>query len=277
MKMLCELTGMTRQNYYKRRSVHERLSVDERLVLELVARERWRQPKLGGRKLLGLIESDLRSAGVALGRDRFFALLKREDLLIACKNTGIRTTNSRHRFRVYENLAKDLALVKPHQLWVSDITYIRTLEGFMYLCLVMDAFSRTIVGWDCSDSLEMEGALRALGMALKQLPRNAQVMHHSDRGVQYCCGPYVQRLRQVGVTISMTQVNHCYENSKAERLNGTLKREYGLGETFAYKALVRPTAKEAVTLYNHHRPHAALGYRMPMQVHGASAQKAVAA
>lgn len=258
---------MTRQNYYKQRSVRERLSVDERLVLELIRRERARQPRLGGRKLLHVLSGDLRSASVSIGRDRFFTLLRRHDLLVRRRRRGVRTTDSRHGFRFYPNLAQSLALTGPHQLLVSDITYIRTLEGFMYLCLVMDAFSRAIVGYDCSDSLEMEGALRALSWALKQLPSTAEAMHHSDRGVQYCCGAYVQRLREAGVTISMTESNHCYENSQAERLNGTLKQEYSLGATFVSKRLVGPAVREAVTLYNHHRPHQALGYRLPMQVH----------
>lgn len=268
--LLCQLAGMTRQNYYKQRSERERLSVDHRLVLDLVRRERDRQPKLGGRKLLHMVGPELRSAGVPIGRDRFFGLLKQHDLLVPRRRRGARTTDSRHGFAVYPNLAKELSPTAPHQLLVADLTYLRTHEGFMYLCLVMDAFSRTIVGYDSSDSLEMQGALRALSRALKQLPSAAQTMHHSDRGIQYCCGAYIQRLKRAGLTISMTETNHCYENSKAERLNGILKQEYGLGATFVRKSLVRPAVAEAVMLYNHYRPHQSLGYRLPMQVHEAS-------
>ena len=267
--LLCQLSGMTRQNYYKQRSVRERLSVDQRLVLELVHRVRARQTRLGGRKLLHMVGPELRSAGVPIGRDRFFALLKQQNLLVPRRCRGARTTDSRHRFAVYPNLAKDLSPTVPHQLLVADLTYIRTNEGFMYLCLVMDAFSRAIVGYDSSDSLEMQGALRALSRALKQLPAESQTMHHSDRGIQYCCGAYIHRLSRAGLTISMTEANHCYENSQAERLNGILKQEYGLGVTFISKLLVGPAVAEAVMLYNHHRPHQALGYRLPMQVHEA--------
>jgi transposase InsO family protein len=270
--MLCRLAGMTRQNYYKQRSRREQWSVDERLVLELIQRERCRQPRLGGRKLMRLIGGDMNAAGVSLGRDRFFMLLRHNDLFIQSKRRVARTTDSRHGFGVYPNLARSLELSGPHQLWVSDITYIRTLEGFLYLCLVMDAFSRAIVGWDCSDSLEMEGALRALSIALKQLPSESRIMHHSDRGAQYCCGAYIERLMEAGAAISMTEANHCYENSQAERLNGTLKREYGLGGTLGSKALAKSVASEAVVLYNHHRPHQALDYRMPMQVHQGSCE-----
>lgn len=265
--MLCQAAGMTRQNYYKQRSVRLRAFVDEQLMLELIRRERSRQPHLGGRKLLHLLAPELESAGAGIGRDRFFALLKQHDLLIKRCRRAARTTQSGHGFAVYPNLARDLTLTMPHQLLVSDITYVRTVEGFMYLCLVMDAFSRMIVGYDCSDSLEMEGALRALSMALKQLPVDHGAMHHSDRGIQYCCRAYVHRLCEANMRISMTEANHCYENSQAERLNGTLKREYGLGGTFAAKAQVLPQVRQAVMLYNHHRPHQALAYAMPAQVH----------
>jgi putative transposase len=265
--VLCGVSGMTRQNYYKQRIARERVLVDESLMMELIRRERSRHPRIGGRKLLFLIQPDLESAGVSMGRDRFFELLRGQDLLIERRRRVARTTNSLHGFRVYPNQAKELELSSPHQLWVSDITYIRTLEGFMFLSLVMDAFSRSIVGYDCSDSLEMEGALRALSMALRQLPQGSQTMHHSDRGCQYCCHAYIGKLIEHGIAISMTQENHCYENSQAERLNGILKQEYGLGETFARKSDVKAAAQESVTLYNHYRPHGSLKNQTPMAVH----------
>jgi transposase InsO family protein len=267
VSLLCGVAGMTRQNYYKQRLLREREAVDEALILELIRQERSRQPKIGGRKLLHLLKADLKSAGVEIGRDRFFALLERHDLLIRRKARGVVTTWSWHGFGVYPNLAKSLVLAAPHELWVSDITYIRTLEGFMFLSLVMDAFSRTIVGYDSSDSLEMEGALRALVMAQRQLPKEKLAMHHSDRGSQYCCEQYIEQLKSRGMSISMTEQNHCYENARAERLNGILKQEYGLGETFARKSEVGGAVSEAVELYNHYRPHGALCNRMPMQVH----------
>jgi putative transposase len=265
--LLCVTAGMTRQNYYKQRSLREREAVDETLILALIRRERSRHPRIGGRKLLHLIGGDLESAGVEIGRDRFFVLLDRHDLLIERKAHGVRTTRSWHGFGVYPNLAKSLILAGPHELLVSDITYIRTLEGFMFLSLVMDVFSRTIVGYDSSDSLEMEGALRALSMAQGQLPGGRVTMHHSDRGSQYCCGAYIGQLKDGGMTISMTEENHCYENARAERLNGILKQEYGLGETFARKSQVSGAVCEAVDLYNNFRPHGALDNRIPMQVH----------
>jgi transposase InsO family protein len=261
---------MTRQNFYKQHRARQRRQIDEELVVNLVCRERAAQPCLGARKLLHIVRAELARAKVKIGRDRFFELLGRHALLIERRVRAARTTDSRHSFRVYENLLQGVELTAPHQGLVSDITYIRTEEGFLYLCLVMDAFSRAIVGFDCSDTLEREGALRALDQALGKLPRGRGTIHHSDRGSQYCCHDYVRRLEDAGVGISMTQANHCYENGQAERLNGILKQEYGLGGTFSSKAEGRRAVEEAVSLYNWRRPHQSLGYATPMQVHVAA-------
>jgi len=222
---------------------------------------------LGGRKLLHILRGEFKLGGVSIGRERFFSLLAREDLLIKRRARRCRTTDSRHFFRVYSNLLKDVCLSGPCQAVVSDITYIRTDDGFMYLSLIMDAYSRAIVGYDCSDSLESEGALRSLSMASGRLKDCYGMIHHSDRGIQYCSAAYVETLRRCGFRISMTESNHCYENSKAERLNGILKYEYGLGGRFLSKSDARRAVREAVMLYNYRRPHQELGYRYPMDVH----------
>jgi transposase InsO family protein len=260
---------MSRQNYYYQRHRRQREQLDEKLVLELVRSERSRQPRLGGRKLWSLLSPEFEAAGLKLGRDRFFEVMRRHDLLIERAKKSVHTTDSRHGFRTYANLAAELVLTGPHQLLVSDITYLRTREGFVYLALVMDAFSRKIVGYDCSSSLESQGARRALERALGQLPAGHQAVHHSDRGIQYCCREYVELAEGGGLTMSMTQDNHCYENARAERLNGILKQEYGLGETLASLSEAQQLVKEAVVLYNDHRPHGSLGYAMPSAVHAA--------
>lgn len=258
---------MTRQNYYKKRFIRRRQDIDESFILELVRRERAIQPLLGVRKLFHLLKAEFQSAGVLIGRDRFFKLLGHYDMLIERCSRVPRTTESNHSFRVYGNLLKDVILTSPNQAFVSDITYIRTDEGFMYLALVMDAYSRAIVGYDCSDSLESEGALRALSMALSKLPIGSDAIHHSDRGCQYCCGAYIAKLKRRGLRISMTEVNHCYENGQAERLNGILKNEYGLGGRFLRKSEVLRAVPESVKLYNYRRPHQSIGYRFPMEVY----------
>ena len=262
---------MSRQNYYKVRRVRSRRGVDEQLVLELVKRERCLQPRLGTRKLLHILSDEFYAASVRMGRDRLFDVLRRYKMLIL-RRRGFRprTTDSRHRFGFYDNLLKDAILTASRQAVVSDITYIRTDEGFMYVSLVMDAYSRAIVGYDCSGSLAVEGALVAMRMAIKQLGGRKNVIHHSDRGLQYCCGEYVGLLKGSGLSISMTQENHCYENASAERLNGILKQEYGLGNCFSRKSEVAGALREAVELYNWRRPHQSLGYRVPMEVHMAA-------
>jgi len=261
---------MSRQNYYKQRHRRQRRHVDESFILSLVRRERAVQPRLGGRKLLHILRAEFELGDVYIGRDRFFSLLAREDLLIKRRAKRCRTTDSRHFFRVYGNLLKDVCLSGPCEAVVSDITYIRTDEGFMYLSLIMDSYSRAILGYDCSDSLEAEGALRSLSMASRQLKDCSGVIHHSDRGIQYCSSAYVEKLKRGGFRISMTEINHCYENSKAERLNGILKDEYGLGGRFLSKSDARIAVREAVMLYNYRRPHLELGYRYPMEVHSAA-------
>lgn len=270
VRSLCKVVGMSRQNYYKKRFSRQRRSVDESFILELVRRERAVQPLLGGRKLFHMLKADFRSGGISIGRDRFFRLLGRHEMLIERRSTRPRTTNSSHSFRVYRNLLKDITLTGPNQALVSDITYIRTDEGFMYLALVMDAYSRAIVGYDCSDSLESQGALRALSMALRKLPAGSNAIHHSDRGCQYCCVTYIEKLNRKGLRVSMTEINHCYENSQAERLNGILKDEYGLGGRFLRKVDVLRSVSESVRLYNYHRPHQSIGYRFPIEVHSAA-------
>jgi len=178
-----------------------------------------------------------------------------------------RTTYSRHGLRTYPNLLKMSEIDEPNQAWVSDITYIRTNEGFVYLALVTDRYSRKIVGYDVGDNLEATGCMRALKMALKQLPKRHSLIHHSDRGSQYCCYDYINMLRARKIKISMTEENHCYENSVAERVNGILKHEFYLKETFQKKQQVRVIVKEIVHLYNNRRPHLALNYATPEQIH----------
>jgi len=264
---LCARVGMSRQNYYAVRRLRRRRQVDEAMIVELVKRERRMQPCLGGRKLLHLLGPELEEAGVDVGRDRFFEVLAKADLLVVPTQGTPRTTNSRHSLPVFGNLLAGKDLHAPNEAWVSDLTYIRTDEGMLYAALITDAFSRKIVGAHISDSLEAEGCLQALDRALRELPAGKHPIHHSDRGCQYCCHEYVERLQARGLPISMTQVMHCYENAQAERLNGILKREYQMGQTFRTKAQAKRAFEQAVWLYNYRRPHLRLNYRFPADVH----------
>lgn len=264
---LCMKTEMSRQNYYAARRQRHRRKIDEDLVVELVKEQRRAQPRIGGRKLLYMLQKEMAEAGVSIGRDRFFELLGSRELLVERKRIWPKTTNSRHSLPVFRNLLKYLEPTVPNQVWVSDLTYIRTDEGYMYASLITDMYSRKIVGFHIGDSLESIGCQKALEKALKELPSDRFPIHHSDRGCQYCCHEYVQMLRDRGLSISMTEEMHCYENAIAERVNGILKQEYELDATFLAKEQAIKAFVQAVELYNCRRPHLSLDYRTPDQVH----------
>ncbi|MBU0677685.1 MAG: IS3 family transposase [Verrucomicrobia bacterium] len=268
---LCRNAGMSRQNFYKQRKARQSRSADEGLVKALVMRERELQPRLGGLKLFHMLKEELARAGVPLGRDRFFKILKKQGLLLEALPKAPRTTNSYHSLPVFRNLINELEVTGPNQVWVSDITYIRTDEDFVYLSLITDQYSHKIMGYHVALTLEAKDALHALEMALEQLPAGAFPIHHSDRGCQYCSLEYVQRLRDRGLSISMTEQNHCAENAMAERMNGILKQEYSLGCTFRLREQVDRAVEQAVALYNTRRPHRSLQLRIPGQVHFAAA------
>jgi transposase InsO family protein len=214
---------------------------------------------MGGKKLYYLL-GDLTDE-LHIGRDKFFVILKETDLLVKKKINGIRTTNSYHRFRVYKNELSKTTVTSPNQAWCSDITYIRTDQGFTYLFLLTDVYSRKIVGWELSASLSLEGGIKALEQALKQCKSPEGVIHHSDRGIQYCRNEYTKILVVNKMQISMTEENHCYENAMAERVNGILKDEYMLESTFKDIQITKRACSEAIMLYNTKRPHWSLGLK----------------
>lgn len=265
---VCRKVQMSPQNYYAQRTRRQRRQVNEDLVAALVNRERIHQPRLGARKLHYMLGKELQRAGIRIGRDRMFEVLRKRQLLIKPLPAQYpHTTQSSHSLPVFTNLIEKKVATAPNQIWVSDLSYLRTREGFLYLALITDTCSRKIVGWHVGDTLEAVGCVLALEAAFKDLPAEHKPIHHSDRGSQYCCHEYVQRLRQRGLSISMTQSNHCAENALAERMNGILKQEYGLGMEFATKAKGRQAAKQSIWVYNTRRPHTALGYRVPEEVH----------
>lgn len=240
------------------------------MVVKLVLDIRRYQPRIGGKKLYKLLKEDLDKMEGSIGRDRFFDILRKRELLVKRRKKYARTTDSYHRFHKYKNKMKEKLLTGPDQAYVSDITYLRTQKGFVYLFLQTDAYSRLITGWDLSESLAIEGAIRALGMTIKQCRNPKGIIHHSDRGIQYCSKEYVKILKKNKMEISMTEENHCYENSLAERVNGILKEEFLLDEEFADKASALKAVKQAIESYNTRRPHWSLNLFTPQQVHRAA-------
>lgn len=213
------------------------------------------------------LNEEFAKTNLKVGRDTLFNILRKHNMLTLRKKYRMRTTNSHHRFYKYGNIIKDLEINRPNQVWASDITYIRTVKGFCYLALITDMYSRKIVGYDLSDSLELNGCVRALNKTIYQAKNIKGLIHHSDRGIQYCSNVYTQILKRKKIAISMTEENHCYENAMAERVNGILKDEFYLDQTFANVQHAKRAAKNAIKLYNEIRLHLSLDYKTPNMVY----------
>jgi transposase InsO family protein len=263
---ICLCFGLTRDAYYKffkRRKKREAVAFK---VVKLVKEERKDQPRVGTRKLYEALHTLFILEGLKVGRDKLFDILRDHEMLIRRKKASCKTTDSYHRFHKYNNLVKGMEVTAPNQVWVSDITYIRTVKGFCYLALITDMYSRKIVGYDISDTLELAGCLRALKKALKAARPAAGLVHHSDRGIQYCSNQYVDELKKRKIKISMTEENHCYENAIAERINGILKDEFYLDQCFFSTQHACIATKSAIEIYNSKRLHLSLGYKTPNMV-----------
>jgi putative transposase len=219
------------------------------------------------RKLVKSLDNQFTIANLKVGRDTLFNVLRKHQMLTLRKKYSSKTTNSYHRFYKYNNIIKDVEVTRPNQVWVSDITYIRTVKGFCYLALITDMYSRKIVGYDLSDSLELKGCVRALNKAIYQAKGIKDLTHHSDRGIQYCSNVYTQILKRNKIQISMTEEKHCYENAMAERVNGILKDEFYLDQTFTDVAHAKRATKNAINLYNEIRLHLSLDYKTPNMVY----------
>jgi len=202
-----------------------------------------------------------------MGRDKLFELLRKESLLVVRKRKYIKTTDSRGWMRQYPDLANGLELERPEQLWVADITYLSTRQGYCYLHLLTDAYSKKIMGYELSNHLGARATLQALRAALGERRYRGSLMHHSDRGLQYCSKEYTQLLKGNGVAISMTQTGSPYDNAIAERVNGILKQELGLDEAFETIYEAKKQVDQAIILYNRYRPHLSNSLLTPEQMH----------
>ena len=261
MSRVCQIFGLTRQAFYKAQRVRILEFLKEDRIVHETRRIRRGQPRVGGRKIYRM----LREVGIRIGRDRLFQILKNHKMLIKKRKRFTKTTNSYHRFRKHRNLIKNLTVTKPKQVFVSDITYLDTTEGYCYLALITDLYSRKIVGWDVSNSLSVEGCKRALRMALKDVQPGCGLIHHSDRGIQYCTPRYTSILEKHGIQISMTEENHVYENAVAERVNGILKDEFLLGERLPSFHFATQLVPSSIQTYNDQRLHLSLNYKTPAQ------------
>ena len=225
-------------------------------------------PRIGGRKTYYLITPHLVLNDIKFGRDKLFQLLRDNDLLIKPRRRYVQTTNSKHWLRKYPNIAKELKLTAPEQLWVSDVTYLKTEEGNCYLTMVTDAYSRKIMGYSIADNMEAQSVAEALRMAIKNRGyKNKDLIHHSDRGLQYCSKDYIALANSAEIKMSMTEQSDPYENALAERMNRTIKEEFCLDHLLNCKLHTYEAVRDAIWLYNNYRPHQSLCLKTPEQQH----------
>jgi putative transposase len=237
-------------------------------VKKLVDRERKQLPRLGTRKVYYLIREDLRSQGLKFGRDKLFELMRLYGLQIKPRRRYTQTTMSKHWLRKWPNIIKDKEITAPDEVWVSDITYIKTAEGNCYLNMITDAYSRKVVGYAVEDNMATESMIGALRMATKdRKDPQSSTIHHSDRGLQYCSKDYIQMTAKNNIKLSMTENGDPYENALAERMNRTIKEEFGMDRKLKSKEQVKQLVSESIFLYNNKRPHLALKMKTPEQVH----------
>lgn len=257
--------GINRQSYYRSiKRVRKRQSIAQQVV-DLVHKIRVHQKRIGTRKLYYLLHKELQELKV--GRDKFFDILRANHLLIIPKRSYHTTTMSHHRFRKHPNLTKELIINRPNQVWVSDITYIGKREKPCYLSLITDAYSKKIVGFEVSNTMCTKEMVKALKMALKQRKTKESLIHHSDRGIQYCCDEYQYYLTKHQIKCSMTENSDPYENAIAERINGILKQEFMIDTYHLDLHLMKKLVAESIMIYNNDRPHWSNHMLTPNQMH----------
>ena len=258
--------GINRQIYYRstKRSRTSKNKAEQ--VVELVENIRMKMPRIGGRKLYFMLNEPLKT--LKIGRDKFFNILKANHLLITPKRSYHITTNSHHRFRKHKNLVLDYQITKPNQVWVADITYIGNRKNPSYLSLITDAYSKKIVGHYVAENLTTEGSLLALKKAINTTElKELSLIHHSDRGLQYCSDEYQKILEKNNISCSMTQNSDPYENAVAERINGILKQEFNIDKFDVETKIKRKIVEESIEIYNELRPHFSNHYLTPNQMH----------
>lgn len=265
--------GLSRQAYYQGQRRHTQRECRSEAVLQLVRERRLRQPRMGTRKLHHALREPLTQAGIELGRDALFDVLRNAGMLVPPRRAYHKTTDSHHRFRRHANLLRageqQMHATAAEQVWVADITYLPTNDKVVYLSLVTDAYSRKIVGWHVHDSLQTEPVAQALKMALRARQSDQRLVHHSDRGIQYCASYYQAIHQRHGLLCSMTDGYDCYQNALAERVNGILKGEL-LVQRPANLEQARRMVGESIQIYNTERPHLSLKMQTPDAVHRAS-------
>ena len=262
----CTLFGVDRQVYYRKITRRKKRQSNASIVVSMVLEIRETMPKIGAKKLYFLLKSEMNN--LKIGRDKFIDILRANHLLVIPKRSYHITTNSHHRFRKHQNQILELQIQRPEQVWVSDITYIGKRDNPCYLSLVTDAYSKKIVGFNVADNMNTESTLKALKNAIKNKKyENLSLIHHSDRGLQYCANDYQKTLNKSNIKCSMTQNSDPYENAVAERINGILKQEFDIDKFNKTLPIMKIIVKNAIDIYNEKRPHYSNYMLTPNQMH----------
>lgn len=267
---LCRLFGKTRQAFYEHNWHISDEQLQEGLIIDKVKSIRKQIPGIGGLPLYRMLKEELLQHNITIGRDSFYSLLRKHQMLIKRRKRYVITTDSNHPYYKWSNLTAGLNVTATEQLWVSDITYLRTEAGFVYLSLITDAYSRKITGYHLSLRLKAQGCIIALNKAIASLrieKEKRKLIHHSDRGIQYCCDEYVPILQNNNIQISMTQTGSPYDNALAERVNGILKTQVGLGKVFKNYAEAAAGVSQAIHAYNCLKTHSSVSNLTPQQAH----------
>ena len=266
---ICGWFGVTRQAYYQHNWNGISTSIEEELIIQEVLRIRQNHRRMGCRKLYEMLQDFMLQHHIKMGRDALFTMLAAHSLLIRKRKRKIQTTQSLHWLRKYPNLIRNFIPTAINQLWVSDITYWKIKDDYVYISFITDAFSRKIVGYNVASTLEAVESISSLRMAFSALgaESHSQLVHHSDRGVQYCSSQYVKLLQDYDVQISMTENGDPLENAIAERINGIIKEEYLNTYEIENIKQAKQLLKDVVNLYNNERPHMSIGNLTPNQIH----------
>lgn len=268
LSRICRLLGITRQAFYQHFWYVSDVSIEQQLVLKQVKEIRAIHPAIGGRKLYFLIQPFLLEHQIKIGRDGLFDLLVNNKLLVRKRKRRVNTTQSHHWLKKYTNLTKEWCPQRPNELWVADITYVPITKGFLYLSLITDAYSHKIMGYNIANNLEAVHTVKALQMALEnRIEKDSTLIHHSDRGIQYCCSEYVSLLKQNKIQISMTENGDPLENPIAERINGILKQEYLSHYQIYSQHQAMQLLNVIIKTYNQQRPHQSINLLTPEVVH----------
>lgn len=265
------MLGYSKQAFYKRIKTIEEEEIEEALVVDLIKEKRKIWKKGSGRNLHELLREDFSAHGIKMGRDKFYELLGRNNLLITRKRYKTRTTFSYHHFHKYPNLIKDIEPLRPNQVIVSDITYVwlREIENFSYLYLITDMYSRKILGYSLSEDLKASSAIKALRMAFGNMSSIKDCIHHSDRGIQYCSHQYTKQLKKKEMLISMTENGDPLENPIAERINRTIKEEFTEERYLSFRNISegKESIKKWIEFYNEERPHRSIEMLTPSKAY----------